>query len=155
MKTKAIILSLFLLISIKSFTQKYYLGLKLSPNSTEFKFLGTSSSTGVSTYQYIGVITDKYCLTRRVGDIVVGFKNGIIVTAIYNLIPEPGDVDVPKSIIDLVQSGLPLPLAHINGVYGMNINNETISLSRSNNVMTFHKDRIMFMTTIKNSLLRQ
>jgi hypothetical protein len=155
MKTKTSILALFLLISVHAFSQKFYLGEPLSPNAKNFQLLGISSSTGVTTYKYIGVITDKYFFNRRVGDIIVGLKKGIIVTTIYNLIPESGDVGVPKSIVDLVQSGLPFPMAYINGDYGVNIDNTTISLSRNNNSLTFNKDRIMFFTSVKNSLLRQ
>ena len=155
MKTKTIILALLLLISASSFSQKFYLGDRLSPNSTQFKLLGISSATGVSTYKYIGAITDTYFYNRRVGEIIVGFKKGIVVTTIYNLIPEKGDVGVPQSTLDLVQSAIPFPLAYRNGLYGANIDNTSITLSRSNNELTFHKDRIMFFTSVKNSLLRQ
>lgn len=155
MKNIAFILAMFLLVSVHSFSQQFSLGDRLSPNSTKFKLLGISSATGVSTYKYIGAITDTYFYNRRVGEIIVGFKNGIIVTTIYNLIPEAGDVGVPKSTLDLVQSVLPYPLAYVNGMYGVNIDDMSITLSRSNNTLTFHKDRIMFMTSVKNSILRQ
>jgi hypothetical protein len=155
MKTKSIILSLFLLISVQSFSQIFYLGDQLSPNSTNYKLLGISTSTGVSTYKYIGVITDKVFFNRRVGEITVGVKGGIVVTTLYNLIPENGDVGVPKSLVESVQSGLPFPMSYVNGSYGVNIDNTTISLSRSKNSLTFNKDRIMFMSTVKYSLLRQ
>lgn len=154
MKSNVIILA-FLLVSASSFSQKFYLGDRLSPNSTQFKLLGISSATGVSTYKYIGAITDTYFYNRRVGEIIVGFKKGIVVTTIYNLIPEKGDVGVPQSTLDLVQNGLPYPLAYRNGLYGVNIDNTSFTLSRSNNELTFHKDRIMFFTSVKNSLLRQ
>jgi hypothetical protein len=154
MKTKTLLLGLFLLVSAHSFSQKYYLGDRLSPSTTKFKLLAISSMTGVSTYQYIGAKTDTY-YNRRIGDILVGIKNGIIVTTIYNLIPEKNDVGVPKSIIDLVQSALPYPLSYVNGTYGVNIDNESITISRSTNVLTFNKDRIFFMNSVKNSILRQ
>ena len=131
------------------------MGDRLTPKATQFKLLGISSATGVHTYKYIGAITDTYFYDRRVGEIIVGFKNGIIVTTIYNLIPKKGDVGVPQSTLDLVQSAVPFPLAYINGVYGANIDNMSISLSRSTNAITFYKDRIMFMTSVKNSLLRE
>ena len=155
MKTKTIILALFLLVSVQSFSQNFYLGDRLTPTATQFRLLGLSSATGVSTYKYIGAINDKYFFNRRVGEIIVGFKNGIIVTTIYNLIPEKGDVGVPQSTLDLVQATIPFPLAYRNGMYGANIDNTSITLSRSNNELTFHKDRIMFFTSVKNSLLRQ
>lgn len=41
--------------------------------------------------------------------------------------------------LDLVQSGIPFPIANRSGIYGTNIDNTTITLSRSNNEMTFHK----------------
>lgn len=154
MKSKTIILALLLLISVHSFSQKFYLGDRLTPKSTQFKLLGISSATGVRSYKYIGAITDKYFFNRKVGEIIVGFKNGVIVITIYNLIPEKDDVGVPQSTLDLVQSGLPYPLAERNGMYGANIDNMTISLSRSTNEMTFYKDRIMFFTSVKNSILR-
>lgn len=153
MKTLIIIFSFFGLISVKSYSQRFYLGDQLSPNSTEFKFLGISSSTGVSTYHYLGAITEKNYFGRKIDDIIVGIKNGIIVTTIYNFIPEPGDVGVPKSIIDLIQSNLPYPLANVNGVYSLNIDNESISISRVTNSLTFGKDRIMFLNSIKQSIL--
>ena len=97
----------------------------------------------------------QYFFNRRIGEIIVGIKNGVIVTTIYNLIPENGDVGVPQSTLDLVQATIPFPLAYRNGLYGANIDDTSITLSRSNNELTFHKDRIMFFTSVKNSLLRQ
>lgn len=155
MKNKIFMLCLLLITSINSFSQKFYLGDQLSPNATHFKLLGISSQTGVSTYKYIGAKTDTYFFNRRIGEIVVGFKNGIVVMTIYNLIPESGDIGVPKSTLDLIQSTLPFPLAQRDDMYGANIDNMTITLSRTNNPITFNKDRIMFMTSVKNSILRQ
>jgi len=154
MKSKTIILALLLLVSVSSFSQKFFLGDRLTPKATHFKLLGISSATGVHTYKYIGAITNTYYYNRKLGEIIVGFKNGIIVTTIYNLIPEAGDIGVPQSTLDLVQSAIPFPLAYRNGLYGANIDNTSITLSRSNNELTFHKDRIMFFTSVKNSLLR-
>ena len=153
MKNKTIIL-VILLVSISSFSQKFFLGDRLTPKSTQFRLLGISSATSVHTYKYIGAITNTYYYNRKIGEIIVGFKNGIIVTTIYNLIPEPGDIGVPQSTLDLVQSNIPFPLAYRNGLYGANIDNTSITLSRSNNELTFHKDRIMFFTSVRNSLLR-
>jgi len=154
MKTNLLTLALFMMFSVHSFSQKFYLGDRLTPKSSQFQLLGISSSTGVHTYKYIGTITDSYFYNRKVGEIIVGLKKGIIVTTIYNLIPEKGDVGVPQSTLDLVQSALPFSLTYRNGVYGANIDNMSISLSRTTNAITFNKDRIMFMTSVKNSLLR-
>jgi hypothetical protein len=154
MKTKTFILSILALVSLNVFSQRFDLGQQLTPSSSEFKLIGISSSTGVATYHYIGAITDKF-FDREIDDIIVGVKNGMIVTTIYNVIPKPGDVGVPKSLRDLIESNLPFPFSYVNGVYGVNIDNETISLSRSKNNLTFNKDRIMFLNSVKNSLLRQ
>jgi hypothetical protein len=153
MKNILIIIILFVVIPASSYAQKISLGDKLTPSSKDYKLLAVSSTTGVSTYHYIGVITDKYFYNRKVGDIIVGIKNGIVVTTIYNLIPERDDVGVPKSVIDSLQSILPYPLGHKNGVWGLNIDNESISVSRVTNPLTFNKDRIMFMSSVKQSLL--
>jgi hypothetical protein len=155
MKNKYLTLFLFLFFGLNGFAQKFYLGDKLYPNAKEYKLLGISSQTKVATYKYIGVINDKFFYNRKVGEIIVGFKNGVIVTTIYNLIPEKGDVGVPQSTLDLVQSSIPFPLAYRNGLYGANIDNTSITLSRSNNQLTFHKDRIMFFTSVRNSLLKE
>jgi hypothetical protein len=153
MKKKYLILILISFISSSSFSQKFSIGDKLSPNSSEFKLLGISSATSVATYKYIGIITDRYFFNRQVGDIIVGFKNGIVVTTIYNLIPESADIGVPKSLIQLVQESLPFPLANRNGIWGVNIDNESISISRTKSALTFNKDRIMFMSSVKHSIL--
>jgi hypothetical protein len=143
------------LVSFQSISQKFYLGDQLNPQTTQFKLLGISSSTGVSTYNFIGKITDKYYYNRRIGEIIIGIKRGIIVTTIYNLIPERDDDGVPQSLLDLVQSAIPFPLVERNGMWGANIDNMSISLSRKNDALTENKDRIMFFTSIKNSLLRK
>ena len=129
MKSKTIILALLLLVSVSSFSQKFFLGDRLTPKATQFKLLGISSATSVHTYKYIGAITNTYYYNRKIGEIIVGFKNGIIVTTIYNLIPEPGDEGVPQSTLDLVQSAITFPLAYRNGMYGANIDNTSITLS--------------------------
>lgn len=141
--------------SNNSISSIFYLGDELNPNTKNFKLLGISSQTNVSTYQYVGEFTDKYFYGRQIGDIIVGVKNGKIVTTIYNLIPEKNDVGVSSEIITLIQKTLPFPLAYRNGIYGVNIDNTTISLSRTNNPMTFNQDRIMFLTSVKQSILNQ
>ena len=122
------------------------------PNSREFELIGISSATGVKSYKYIRPITD-YMFGRKIGDIIIGEKYGRVVTTVYNLIPLKGDVGVPQSIVNVIQSALPYPLSLIDDAYGVNIDNETISLSRSKNAITFYKDRIMYFSSVKRSLL--
>jgi hypothetical protein len=132
--------------------QRFDLGDPLTPTSSEFKLIGISSATGVSTYKYILPITDNM-FDRKIGDIIVGVKSGHIATTIYNLIPKSEDVGVPQSIVDLIQSNLPFPFKKIGDTYGMNIDNTTITISRSKNTLTFGKDRIMYFSSVKRSLL--
>lgn len=139
--------------SNNSSSSKFYLGEKLSANTKNFRLLGISPQTEVSTYQYIGEISDKYFFGRKVGDIIVGIKGGRIVTTIYNLIPQEDDIGVPDAIVELINKSLPFPLAYINGAYGVNIDDMSVGLSRTNNAMTFNKDRIMFFSTVKHSIL--
>lgn len=148
-----IVFFVIIFIISNSFGQKFSLGDKLIPNSKEFKLLGVSSTTQVATYKYIGSIKNDYFFNRQIDDIIVGFKNDIVVTTIYNLIPENDDIGVPQSTIDLIQNSLPFPLSFRNGIWGVNIDNQSFSLSRTKNALTFNKDRIMFMSTFKQSIL--
>lgn len=154
MKNKYLTLFIFLFFALNGFAQKFYLGDKLYPNAKEYKLLGISSQTKVATYKYLGVINDKFFYNRKVGEIIIGIKNNTIVTTIYNLIPEPNDVGVPRTMLDLIESNLPFPLTYKDGIYGVSIDNTNITVSRTKNALTFHKDRIMFFTSIKNRLLK-
>ncbi|MBL0234684.1 MAG: hypothetical protein IPQ08_13640 [Chitinophagaceae bacterium] len=69
-------------------SQIFYLGDDLIPDTKNFKLIGISSQTNVHSYQYIGEYKNKYYYGRQIGDIIVGIKNGKIVTTIYNVIPE-------------------------------------------------------------------
>ena len=150
---KAYMIFLFAICSSYSmFAQRFDLGNSLNPKQPDFEYLGTSSATGVSTYKYMKPKTDKF-FNRNIGDIIVGVRSGRIVTTIYNLIPNKGDVGVPADIITLVQANVPYPFKEVNGVYGLNIDNETISIARVRNLLTFNQDRIMFMNSMKQSIL--
>ena len=136
----------------KSIAQKFFLGESISINSNEFKLLGISSKTGVANYRYTKPIYDKM-FEREIGDIIIGVKDGHVASTIYNLVPLPNDVGVPKSIIDLIQANLPYPMKNINGTWGINIDNNTMSFMRINNAITFGKDRIVFNSSVRFSLL--
>lgn len=153
MNLKSTLCSVFLVIlSTYGFGQNYSLGESLNPTKSEFELIGISSKTGVSAYRYKKHVSARF-YGRQLGDIIVGVKDGHIAQTIYLMIPESGDIGVPKEIINLVQSVLPFPLAYINNRYAVNIDNYTISLSRTNNAITFNKDRIMYMSSIKQSIL--
>ena len=151
MKTQLMILAV-LFCSLTLNAQRYDLGSTLVPTTSEFEFLGTSSKTGVSTYRYKKVISD-LLFNRKIGDITVGVRNGVIVTTIYNMVPNRDDVGVPADILDLLNKNLPHPFQAVNGIYGLNIDNESMSLARISNFLTFNKDRIMLMNSVKQSVL--
>ena len=136
----------------QSIAQKFFLGESISINSNEFKLLGISSKTGVSNYRYTKPIYDKM-FEREISDILIGVKDGYIASTIYNLIPLPNDIGVPNSIIELIQTNLPYPMKNINGIWGINIDNNTLSFMRANNTITFGKDRIVFNSSVKYSVL--
>ncbi len=135
-----------------SSAQRFYLGEKISININEFKLVGISSKTSVANYRYTKPIYDKI-FEREIGDLIVGVKDGHVASTVYNLIPLPGDIGVPSQIIDLVQANLPYPMKNNNGTWGINIDNNTISFMRANNAITFGKDRIIFNSSVKYSLL--
>ena len=137
----------------QSIAQKFFLGESISINSNEFKLLGISSKTGVANYRYTKPIYDKM-FEREIGDIIIGVKDGHVASTIYNLVPLPNDVGVPNSIIDLIQANLPYPMKNINGTWGINIDNNTMSFMRANNAITFGKDRIVFNSSVRFSLLK-
>lgn len=132
--------------------QKFYLGNYLEPTSNEFEPIGVSSRTGVHTYKFKKDIYDTF-FERKIGDIIVGIRDGVIVTTIYNLIPKSTDKGIPNDILKMLEENFPYPFKEVNGVYGLNIDNESISVSRGSNSLTFGKDRIMFMTSVKQSIL--
>ncbi len=155
MKFKALLISfVFLSIISTGYSQNYSLGESLFPSKAEFELIGISSKTRVSAYRYKKQVSERF-YGRKLGDIIVGIKDGHIAQTIYLMIPEDEDIGVPKDILNIIQSILPYPLTYLNGRYGVNIDNYSISLSRTNNAITFNKDRIMYMSSIKHSILER
>lgn len=145
-------LGLIITLSFSLSAQKFYLGNYLSPTENEFQLLGISSKTGVATYRYKKDIYDSF-FGREIGDIIIGIRDDHITMTIYNLVPNSTDIGVPKEVIDLIQKSIPYPFKEVNGVYGLNIDNESISVARVTNSLTFGKDRIMYMNSLKKSIL--
>lgn len=154
MKNKVILFAFFVLVSLHTFSQNFKFMGKLNPTKSNFELLGISKATGVASYKYIGPKTLENYLYLRVADVIVGLKNGVIVTIIYNLYPEKNEDGIPKSSIELMKEAFStLTFRFQKGMYIANTKNESIALSRTNNSLTFHKDRIMFMISTKHSLL--
>ena len=154
MKKALLLIFLFIVCIIDANAQKFYLGNYLTPTANEFELIGISSKTGVYAYKYKKEIYDTF-FGRNIADIIVGIKNERIVQTIYLLVPEKTDVGVPKDVINEIQKKFPFPFKEFNGNYGMNIDNETISIARVINALTFWKDRIMFMNSVKQSILEK
>lgn len=57
-KMKIFIAILLLFFTTQASSQKFSIGDPLSPTSAKFQLLGISSTTSVSTYKYIGTMTD-------------------------------------------------------------------------------------------------
>ncbi len=152
MNKRLLICCFLIILSSCAFSQKFYLGEAITISLSEFKLLGISSKTGVANYRYTKPIYDKM-FEREIGDIIIGVKDGHIASTIYNLVPLPNDTGVPNSIIDLIQANLPYPMKNINGTWGINIDNNTISFMRANNAITFGKDRIVFNSSVRYSIL--
>jgi hypothetical protein len=154
MKNNILHLFLIILFSNYAFCQQFLIGAKVQIKSQHFKLLDYSPSMKVHTYQYIGPLTNNYLFQRRVGEVLVGVKNGVVVTLIYNLIPCKDEPRVPKSALKLIEKKWKIPLnliAHNNWVLATG--NKLVSLSLTNNKMTFDKARLVYFTTIKYSIL--
>lgn len=74
MRNSILLAALVLFVTLTSYSQKFYLGDQFSGNSKDYKLLGISKQTNVSTYKYVGIITDTYYFNRKIGDIVIGVK---------------------------------------------------------------------------------
>lgn len=143
-----------LIISTQTFAQKFQLGTRVQPNTQLFTQLDYSPSMKVHTYKYVGEIANKYLFDRRVGEILIGVKNGVVVTLIYNLIPNKGEHKVSKSTLKLIKDKWKVGLHPIpHDMYVMTTGNKLISLELTNNEMTFGQARIVYYTTIKYSIL--
>lgn len=151
---RTLFLIAILIFSSQIFGQVFYIGQSIKINSNDYQLLGISSDTRVASYKFIGKITETHFFNKKIGDIIIGVKNNVIVTTIYNLIPESTDVGVPKSLVNSINEILPYPLTKVGDIYGVSIDNVNYTLSRSKNTLTFNKDRIMYFTSIKNHLLK-
>lgn len=154
MKNNVILLSLALMFSTYAFSQQFQIGDKVQIKSQQFKLLDYSPSMKVHTYHYIGLLTNNYLIDRKIGEILIGIKNGIVVTIIYNLIPKKGEHEISKSTVKLIKDKwkvtlLPLPF----GNYVATTGNTLLSLRIINNEITFGQARIVLYTTVKYSIL--
>lgn len=154
MKNNILYFILFLLFSTNSFGQQFQIGNRLNPKSKQFKLLDYSPSMKVHTYQFIGKIKEKYLFDRRVGEILIGIKNGVVVTTIYNLKLNNDEQRIEKSTLKRVNKAVGKELYFVpHHSYAITKGNTFVSLKICNTPLTFDQPRLVYLTTIKYSIL--
>lgn len=154
MKNNILYFILFLLFSTYSFGQQFQIGDRVDPKSKQFKLLDYSPSMKVYTYQYVGKIKDKYLFDRRVGEIFIGLKNGVVVITIYNLKLIKDEHKIEKSTLKKVNKVVGKELLFVpHDSYAITTGNTFISLRICNTTLTFDQPRMVYLTTIKYSIL--
>jgi hypothetical protein len=148
------VLLVVLLLSASIYSQQFQIGDRVAIKSKDFRLLDYSSSMKVHTYQYVGKIKEKYLFERKVVDVIVGVKNGVVVTTIYNLELNKEEHEIKKSTLALVNKRLGTDLHRLpNNDYAATIGNKLISLQISYSPLTFDAVRLVYFTSIKYSVL--
>lgn len=154
MKNHVLYILLFLLFSTHSFSQQFQIGDKVQVKTQLYKLLDYSPSMKVHTYQYVGKIKDKYLFNRRVGEIFIGLKNGVVVTTIYNLKLNTDEHRIEKSTLKRVNKAVGRELLFVpHNSYAITKGNTFTSLKICNTPLTFDQPRLVYLTTIKYSIL--
>lgn len=154
MKNNILYFILFLLFSTYSFGQQFQIGDRVDPKSKQFKLLDYSPSMKVYTYQYVGKIKDKYLFDRRVGEILIGLKKGVVVTTIYNLKLNTDEHRIEKSTLKRVNKVVGKELLFVpHNSFAITKGNTFVSLKICNTPLTFDQPRLVYLTTIKYSIL--
>jgi hypothetical protein len=143
-----------MLFSTYSFGQQFQIGDRVNPKSKQFKLLDYSPSMKVYTYQFVGKIKDKYLFNRRVGEILIGVKNGVVVTTIYNLKLNTDEHRIEKSTLKRVNKAIGKELLFVpHNSFAITKGNTFVSLKICNTPLTFDQPRMVYLTTIKYSIL--
>ena len=154
MKNNILHFFLILLFSTYTFSQQFNIGDKVQIKSQNFKLLDYSPSMKVHTYQYIGPLTNNYMFQRRVGEVLVGVKNGVVVTTIYNLKLNIDEHRIANSTLKMVNKAVGKELLYIsNNSFAVTMENRFISLKICNTPLTFGQPRIVYLTSVKYSIL--
>jgi hypothetical protein len=143
-----------LLFTASIYSQQFLIGDKVSPKSKEFKLLDYSPSMKVYTYQYVGKIKEKYLFDRRVGEILIGIKNGVVVTTIYNFKLINGEHRIENSTLKSVNKAVGKELLFVpHNSFAITKGNIFVLLKICNTPLTFDQPRMVYLTTIKYSIL--
>ena len=142
------------MFSTYTFSQQFNIGDKVQVKSQHFKLLDYSPSMKVYTYQYIGPLTNNYMFHRRLAEVLVGVKNGVVVTTIYNLKLNTDEHRIEKSTLNRVNKAVGKELLFIShNSFAVTKENKFISLKICNTPLTFDQPRIVYLTSVKYSIL--
>jgi len=154
MKNNILYLFLVVLFSTYSFGQQFQIGDRVDPKSKQFRLLDYSPSMKVYTYQFVGKIESKYLFDRKVGEIIIGIKNGVVVTTIYNLKLNTDEHRIEKSTLKRVNKAIGKELLFVpHDSYAITKGNTFVSLKICNTPLTFDQPRMVYLNTIKYSIL--
>jgi hypothetical protein len=143
-----------LLFSTYSFSQQFHIGERINANSRDFKLLDYSPSMKVYTYKFVGKIESKYLFDRKVAEILMGVKNGVVVTTIYNLKLNTDEHRIEKSTLKRVNKAIGKELLFVpHDSYAITKGNTFVSLKICNTPLTFDQPRMVYLNTIKYSIL--
>jgi hypothetical protein len=143
-----------LLFSTYSFSQQFHIGERINANSRDFKLLDYSPSMKVYTYQFVGKIESKYLFDRKVAEIIIGVKNGVVVTTIYNLKLNNDEHRIEKSTLKRVNIAIGKELLFmLHNSFAITKGNTFVSLKICNTPLTFDQPRMVYLSTIKYSIL--
>lgn len=142
------------MFSTYSFGQQFQIGDRVAVNSKDLKLLDYSPSMKVFTYHYVGKLKENYLLDRRVGEILIGVKNGVVVTTIYNLKLNTDENKIANSTLKRVNKVVGKELLFVpHNSYAITKGNTFVSLKICNTPLTFDQPRLVYLTTIKYSIL--
>ncbi len=154
MKNNILYLFLVVLFSTYSFGQQFQIGDRVDTKSKQFKLLDYSPSMKLHTYQYVGKLKNKYLFDRRIGEILIGIKNGVVVSTIYNLKLNIDEHRIEKSTLKRVNKVVGKELLFVpHNSFAITKGNTFVSLKICNTPLTFDQPRLVYLTTIKYSIL--
>jgi hypothetical protein len=108
----------------------------------------------VYTYQFVGKIESKYLFDRKVAEIIIGVKNGVVVTTIYNLKLNNDEHRIEKSTLKRVNKAIGKELLFVpHNSFAITKGNTFVSLKICNTPLTFGQPRMVYLSTIKYSIL--
>lgn len=118
------------------------IGNTIKSNSPIFKIKGINSTTNEYNYEYIKPITS-LVYNHKVDYLIAIVKNNVVIGFMYFLIPKPGEVNVPQSMIDGFKNKTGYKLGSSGKTYGAIINNLRFTFRRMNDPV-IGGDRLIF-----------